>query len=65
MAQKLKSVVLKDREYKQMLLVLDNVCEHEVVDAFDIGCKMLITTQDKSIIGEDSDTFYVEVIFRK
>lgn len=44
-----------------MLLVLDNVCNEQAVDAFDIGCKILITTQKRDICRHDADIELIEV----
>lgn len=38
------------------LLVLDDVCNTEIVKYLDIGCKVLITTHDTSIMDEIVDT---------
>lgn len=38
------------------LLVLDDVYSKEVVKYLDIGCKILITTYDKSIMDDIVDT---------
>lgn len=38
------------------LLVLDDVYSNEIVKFLDIGCKILITTHDKSIMEEIVDT---------
>lgn len=38
------------------LLVLDDVCNYEIVKYLDIGCKVLITTHDVSIMDEIVDT---------
>lgn len=44
-----------------MLLVLDNVCNRNAIEAFDIGCKVLITTQNRDIWKQDLDTEFIEV----
>lgn len=38
------------------LLVLDDVYSNEIVKFLDIGCKILITTHDKSIMEDIVDT---------
>ncbi|KAK4883286.1 hypothetical protein RN001_006605 [Aquatica leii] len=46
--------------YRDALLILDNVSLREATDAFDLGCKTLITTQVKDIIV-GNNSMYVEV----
>lgn len=48
--------------YREALLILDNVSLREATEAFDLGCKTLITTQDKDIIT-GNNTVYFEVLF--
>jgi len=45
------------------LLVLDDVCSEQIVKYLDIGCKILITTHDRSIMDAivDSQINYVKV----
>lgn len=45
------------------LLVLDDVCDHQIVKYLDFGCKILITTHDKSVMENivDSRINYVKV----
>jgi hypothetical protein len=38
------------------LLILDDVCSNEIVKFLDIGCKILITTNDISIMDGIIDT---------
>lgn len=38
------------------LLILDDVCSNEIVKFLDIGCKILITTNDMSIMDDIIDT---------
>lgn len=38
------------------LLVLDDVYDNEIVKYLDIGCKILITTHDRSIMEQITDT---------
>lgn len=45
---------------KECLLVLDKVNERKCVEAFDIGCKILITTRDTEVV-RDYDRQIVEV----
>ncbi|CAG0887252.1 unnamed protein product [Darwinula stevensoni] len=40
---------------KKILLVLDDVWSAKVIHAFDIGCKVLVTTQDQSVINGAKD----------
>ncbi len=52
----------KNEELEDSLLVLDDVSSDSVVEAFDIGCKILITTDDKSIMNKTSNgVHYVKV----
>lgn len=37
-------------------MILDDVCSHEIVKYLDIGCKILITTNDVSIMDDIIDT---------
>jgi len=37
-------------------LILDDVCSNEIVKFLDIGCKVLITTNDISIMDDIIDT---------
>ncbi|KAF5308658.1 hypothetical protein FQR65_LT06119 [Abscondita terminalis] len=46
--------------YRDALLILDNVSLKEATNAFDVGCKTLITTQEKDIIFGNNSVF-VEV----
>lgn len=40
---------------KSGLLILDDVCSNQIVKYLDIGCKILITTHDESIMDEIID----------
>lgn len=46
--------------YKEALLVLDNVSLQKATEAFDVGCKTLITTQVKDIVV-GNNTIYMQV----
>lgn len=46
----------KQKQLTNGLLILDDVCNKEIVKYLDIGCKMLITTHDKSIMDNIVDT---------
>lgn len=37
-------------------MILDDVCSNEIVKFLDIGCKILITTNDMSIMDDIIDT---------
>lgn len=47
---------LKQKKITNGLLVLDDVYSNEIVKFLDIGCKILITTHDKSIMELIVDT---------
>lgn len=48
--------------FRDALLVLDNVSLKEATQAFDVGCKTLITTQQKDIvIGNNTEYIQVSV----
>lgn len=59
----LKSLVINDTSstYRDALLILDNVTSENVVSAFDIGLKTLITTQNKDCVKSEGNTCYVSV----
>lgn len=46
----------KQKQLTCGLLILDDVCSNEIVKYLDIGCKILITTHDKSIMDDIIDT---------
>ncbi|KAF5270299.1 hypothetical protein FQA39_LY08410 [Lamprigera yunnana] len=54
----LKNMFLNN--YRDALLILDNVGIKEATEAFDVGCKTLITTQVKDIIV-GNNSIYMEV----
>lgn len=62
-AQVLKDL-LKDlfltRELNDSLLILDDACSEDVLSYFDIGCKCVITTQNKNILRKE-DAIFIEV----
>lgn len=37
-------------EYSNALIVLDDVCDPHVLPMFDLGCKMLVTTQNLTFV---------------
>lgn len=53
----------KQKKLSHGLLILDDVCCYEIIKYLDIGCKILITTHDRSIMDEivDSRINYVKV----
>lgn len=58
---KLQKKILEKSMEKHMLVILDNVIDKSVVDAFDIGCRLLITSQNKNILPNESNTHVIEV----
>lgn len=54
---KLKSQ-FAENTLKESLLVLDEVNEKKHLEAFDIGCKILITTRDTDVV----DKFQAQII---
>ncbi|GJQ88262.1 hypothetical protein Trydic_g13250 [Trypoxylus dichotomus] len=58
---KLKKKIRENINNGQMLLILDNVCSENAIQAFDIGCRMLITTQKRDIWKNDHDIQLVEI----
>ncbi|XP_060875475.1 apoptotic protease-activating factor 1-like [Metopolophium dirhodum] len=46
----------KQKQLTGGLLILDDVCSNEIVKSLDIGCKILITTNDISIMDDIIDT---------
>lgn len=59
---KLKKKINENANNGQMLLILDNVCHENAIHTFDIGCRILITTQKKDVWCIDSDSQLIEVI---
>lgn len=51
--ERLKQLFLESR-LKNALLILDDVCNTEVLKLFDIGCRTVITTQDKNILRNEA-----------
>lgn len=45
----------KKKQKTNGLLILDDVCSNQIVKYLDIGCKILITTHDKSIMDDIID----------
>ncbi|EDW71398.1 apoptotic protease-activating factor 1 [Drosophila virilis] len=43
--------ILKNKSYKNCLLVLRNVQNKETWQAFNLGCKILLTSRDKSVVN--------------
>ncbi|XP_049805088.1 apoptotic protease-activating factor 1-like [Schistocerca nitens] len=39
-----------DKDLREGLLILDDVASSDVIDAFDIGCKILVTTKDLEVM---------------
>lgn len=46
----------KKKQLTSGLLILDDVCNMKIVKSLDIGCKILITTNDVSIMDDIIDT---------
>lgn len=44
------SRILAQPQYSEALVILDDVCSEEVLTLFDLGCKLLVTTQDVGIV---------------
>lgn len=65
MKDSLKSLIFKDESsiHRNALLILDNVSSHNVVSAFDIGLRTLITTQNKDFVKNEANTIYIPVSF--
>lgn len=57
----LKNLFRSDN-YRDSLLVLDDVFLPEATEAFDVGCKTLITTQDKDVVT-GNNTIFLQVLF--
>ncbi|XP_015609645.1 apoptotic protease-activating factor 1 isoform X2 [Cephus cinctus] len=38
------------KKHRNALLILDDVCKKEFIDAFDFGCKTLVVTADKDVL---------------
>lgn len=38
------------RQHENALLILDDVCHKKIVDTFDFGCKILVITDDLSVV---------------
>ncbi|XP_060523741.1 uncharacterized protein LOC132700438 isoform X2 [Cylas formicarius] len=53
------NIFLEER-LNNALIILDDVCSSEVLKLFDIGCRTVVTTQDKNILGRE-DAHFVEV----
>lgn len=47
---------------REALIILDEVHSKNVIEAFDLGCKILVTTRDKTIVPK-SGNYFIEVIF--
>lgn len=47
---------MKTKKLTNGLLVLDDVCNPDIVKYLNIGCKILITTHDESIMDDLVDT---------
>lgn len=47
-------------ELSDSLLILDDACSEDVLSYFDIGCKCVITTQNKNILRKE-DAIFIEV----
>nr|XP_022905810.1 apoptotic protease-activating factor 1 isoform X1 [Onthophagus taurus] len=58
---KLQRKIREKLLYNHMLIILDNVYDRSVIDAFDLGCRIMITTQNKSILANESNTHLIEV----
>ncbi|CAG4930592.1 unnamed protein product [Colias eurytheme] len=50
--------MFSDPALKKALLVLDEVNEKKCLDAFDVGCKILVTTRDTDVIS----TFHPQIV---
>lgn len=58
--QHLRLELLKD-DLRETLLVLDNVYKHEIINIFDLECKILITTRDKTFMNTISNNTFIEI----
>lgn len=56
----LKNKVASSSPFSQALLILDNICSKKIISAFDIGCKMIITTQDLDHVVDDQNTTFIQ-----
>lgn len=63
MKDSLKSLLFKEKSspLRNALLILDNVGSHNLVSAFDIGLKAIITTQNKEFVNCEANTTYIPV----
>lgn len=57
MKDELKKIFLKP-EFKEALLVLDDVSCEEVISAFEFGCKILVTTNKRTIVPTECSEYY-------
>lgn len=44
---------------KDSLLIIDDPREMQIVEAFDVGCKILVTTQDSTLVDSNSSILKV------
>ncbi|XP_034477804.1 uncharacterized protein LOC117784238 isoform X2 [Drosophila innubila] len=56
--------ILKDKPYRNCLLVLRNVQNKETWKVFNLGCKILLTTRDKSVVNYLSPATTTHVTLR-
>lgn len=40
--------------YKEALIVIDDPKNKQIIEAFDLGCKLLVITQDSSVVENSS-----------
>lgn len=57
----LKKTIASSATCNKALLILDNICSDRIIPAFDIGCKMIITTQHQDFVRQDQNTIFVPV----
>lgn len=56
MKNRLKNIFMLPTR-KEALLILDDVCSSNIIEAFNFGCKTLITTQDISLVPQQHSNF--------
>lgn len=57
MQNKLRNFFSSD-DKSQALLILDDVCTKSFIDAFNFGCKTLVTTRDLTVVPQESSSLF-------
>lgn len=48
-------------KYNKTLIILDDVCSHDVLNLFDLNCKMLVTTQELDLVKGRTNATVLEI----